>query len=315
MGAVDIVTAEYMSENSVFADAFNFYMYNGEQVVDPDSLKAVDTKEIALPFKDDTTDAVQKYRDVFKSAVIRCDDKAAYVLLGIENQTNIHYAMPVRNMIYDALQYGKQVSEVAAKHKRKKEHKGKEEYLSGFHKDDTLTPVITLVIHFGPDKWDGPTSIHEMLSTNDQVILKYTQDYKLNLIDPAAISEVELGKFSSDLGEVLTLIKYSNNAQKFREYTLNKPDLVLDRQAAEVVGAVTNLNIPIEDGEEEINMCEAMKQIIAEENAIAVNAAVLQKMINLFEDGVLALEIAAKESGLTVDEFLKKKEEYEKTKH
>ncbi|MGM9940870.1 MAG: hypothetical protein ACI32N_02625 [Bulleidia sp.] len=55
-----------MSENSVFADAFHFYMYNGEQVVNPDSLKAVDTKETALPFKDDDTDAVQKYRDVFK---------------------------------------------------------------------------------------------------------------------------------------------------------------------------------------------------------------------------------------------------------
>ena len=34
-----------------------------------------------------------------------------YVLLGIENQTRIHYAMPVRNIIYDALQYGKQVEE------------------------------------------------------------------------------------------------------------------------------------------------------------------------------------------------------------
>ena len=41
-----------------------------------------------------------------------------YVLLGIENQTRIHYAMPVRNIIYDALQYGKQVEEIARRHER-----------------------------------------------------------------------------------------------------------------------------------------------------------------------------------------------------
>ena len=59
-------------------------------------------------------EAVQKYRDVLKSAIIKQDDEAAYILLGIENQTDIHYAMPVRNMIYDALQYGKQVTDTAA---------------------------------------------------------------------------------------------------------------------------------------------------------------------------------------------------------
>ncbi len=58
-----------------------------------------------------------------------------YVLLGIENQTRIHYAMPVRNIIYDALQYGKQVEEIARRHARQKDHPGhsQDEYLSGFH--------------------------------------------------------------------------------------------------------------------------------------------------------------------------------------
>ena len=47
------------------------------------------------------------------------EDEAAYILLGIENQTDIHYVMPVRNMIYDALQYGKQVADTAANHRKK----------------------------------------------------------------------------------------------------------------------------------------------------------------------------------------------------
>ena len=124
MGAVDTVTKAYMKENTVFADAFNYLIYDGEAVVDPTQLKELDTTEIALPFgvPDESgnpqEEAVQKYRDVLKSAVVKQDEEAAYILLGIENQTDIHYAMPVRNIIYDALQYGKQVADAAAKHRR-----------------------------------------------------------------------------------------------------------------------------------------------------------------------------------------------------
>ena len=118
MGTADTVTKAYMRENTIFADAFNYLLYDGRRVIDPESLKELDTTEIALPFADDKTEAVQKYRDILKSAVIKQDGRVSYVLLGIENQTDIHYAMPVRNMIYDALQYGKQVSDTAAKHRK-----------------------------------------------------------------------------------------------------------------------------------------------------------------------------------------------------
>lgn len=63
---------------------------------------------------------VQKYRDLLKTATIMEDGEATYVLLGIENQTEVHYAMPVRNMLYDAMQYNQQVTEIAEKHKGKK---------------------------------------------------------------------------------------------------------------------------------------------------------------------------------------------------
>ena len=102
----------------------------------------MDTTEIAIPFalgeENTTEEAVQKYRDVLKSTVIMQDTTASYILLGIEDQTDVHYAMPVRNIIYDALQYGKQVSEVAKKHKNQADRKGhnKAEYLSGFYKED-----------------------------------------------------------------------------------------------------------------------------------------------------------------------------------
>lgn len=130
IGAIDAITKAYIRKNEVFADAFNYFMYDGAQVIQPERLKELDPTEIAILLNEkDTMDkkavqveAQQKYRDILKSAAIMEDGHTAYILLGIENQTDVNYAMPVRNMLYDALQYTKQVSEIADVHRRKKEN-------------------------------------------------------------------------------------------------------------------------------------------------------------------------------------------------
>ena len=53
---------------------------------------------------------------------------------GIENQSGVHYAMPARNMLYDALQYEKQARELGRKHRREHDAGTREEYLSGMKK-------------------------------------------------------------------------------------------------------------------------------------------------------------------------------------
>ena len=79
MGLADTVTKAYMKGNTVFADAFNYLIYGGKAVVNPAQLQELDTTEIALPFgaqNENGTqpdDAVQKSRDVLKSAVIKQD--------------------------------------------------------------------------------------------------------------------------------------------------------------------------------------------------------------------------------------------------
>ena len=105
MASKDAITKRYMQNSERFADAFNFLIYGGEQRLKPENLKSLDTTELALPFqKDARPSAVQKMRDILKQAIVMQDDEATYLLLGIENQTQIHYAIPIRNMLYDALQ-------------------------------------------------------------------------------------------------------------------------------------------------------------------------------------------------------------------
>lgn len=174
------------------------------------------------------TNAVQKYRDVLKSAVIKQDDEAAYIPLGIENQTDIHYAMPVRNIIYDALQYGKQVADIAAKHRKSsdaREH-NRGEYLSGFYRNDKITPIITLVLHFGANEWDGPLSLHEMMDVKNKNLMNYVQDYQIHLIDPAKLSKEDLEKFSTSLREVMGYIKYSKDKNRLSEFLTDNPRML-----------------------------------------------------------------------------------------
>ena len=275
-GQADTVTKAYMRGNAVFADAFNYLLYDGRAVIDPHNLKEIDPTEIALPFgardgkenRKQKEETVQKYRDLLKNAVIMEDGKTAYVLLGIENQTDIHYAMPVKNAIYDALQYGRQVSEIAARHRAERKHQNLEkkvsdgEYLSGFYKEDRLIPVITLVIHFGAEEWDGPMTLHEMMEIGNPELLKYVQDYRIHLIDPFSLTDEELGKFSTSLREVLGYIKYSGDKKQLHSFTDNNPRMTMEADAVRVIRTVTNTPVEIQEEAEEVNMCKAIEEMM-----------------------------------------------------
>lgn len=307
IGVVDTITKEYMRENKVFADAFNYFIYDGEQVVDPELLHELDTTEIAIPFALDeentTEEAVQKYRDVLKSTVVMRNSEASYILLGIENQTDIHYAMPVRNIIYDALQYGKQVSEISKRHKDKRERKGhnKWEYLSGFYKGDRICPVITLVIHFGAEEWDGPLSLYEMMELKDMKLKAFVQDYRIFLIDPYKLTDDEIKKFSSSLRGVLGYIKYSKDKKMLTKFLNNNQIMVMDNDAARVIRDITNTPIYVPEGKGEIDVCEAVKDMIDESRL----EGKMQTLVELVKDGTLSIAKAAAKANMTVKEFEK----------
>ena len=133
-----------MQDSATFADAFNFLLYGGRQVIRPEQLRPLDTTAIALPYGGEgQPEPIQRFRDVLKMVTAMEDGKRAYLVLGIENQSQIHYAMPVRNMLYDAIQYMTQVEERRkARRENGEKTQAEEEYLSGFRSSDKLLPVV-----------------------------------------------------------------------------------------------------------------------------------------------------------------------------
>ena len=253
----DAATKQYMSHRDVVADAFNFYLYDGEQRILPERLRKMDATELASLYGKTDGGSVQKIRDELILWEMMRDEDAVYVILGIENQTHIDYAMPVRDMLYDALQYARQVEESKRSYRKKKNTKmNSAEFLSGFRKEDKLMPVITLVVYFGEESWDGPQSIREMLNTKDEVILSYVQDYKLNLIVPATIRDEEFDKFHTDLGAILQFIKHQSQEDNSWMQDYKRFEQV-EREAVDVINKLTGTKIKYEENEEVVNMCRA----------------------------------------------------------
>ncbi len=251
-----------MKDPVIFADMFNKFLYHGKQVINPDNLIEMDSTEIVVPYGEGKAGVpAQKYRDVLK--LMKTDGNIAYCILGCEDQGAIHYAMPVKNMLYDSMQFARQVTKAAKSHRQEKEHKPtSDEFLSGFYKTDRLIPVVTLVIYWGPDRWDGPLTLKEMYAEADDAVMQYVPDYKINLIAPEQMSDDEIKEFQTSLKEVMLYIKYSKDKNKLQKVTQADESFQnLDRQAAEVINVTTNSKLKYPEGKGKIDMCLALEEM------------------------------------------------------
>ena len=257
----NVVTKKYMSDNEKFADVFNYVLYDGCSIIRPDELIDCDPNELlASEDKKGKIFAKDKMRDIKKSWIMKKDDQVAYLMLGVENQTYINYAMPVRNMLYDVLEYESQLQKCAKQHREAEDLEGGE-YISRFSKEDKLIPVVTLVVYFGADKWDGPRTLHEMFDIKDDKILEYVSDYRLNLIEPATIEDTE--KFQSDFKYVVNFIKNSRDKKKLKELVEENQEYFskVPNDTAMLIKCCADVDIRVKEEEEETNMCKAIEDM------------------------------------------------------
>ncbi len=283
MGVQDTSTKDFLSDADVFADAVNYYLYGGERVVKPAFLNPLDSHLLLHVFGCETENrkqqekqrdrVVERYRDVVRQWNAMTDNNCTYVIFGIEAQTHTNYAMPVKSIVYDVMQYAQQVEEFRVKHRKEGSFGSREEFLSGLHKDDHLVPVITICIYFGTEPWDGALSLRDLFDLQDERLLPYIQDYKVLLIDPFTMSEKDFEKFSTNLGQVLRFMKATSDKRKMAELMKDESAYGgLNRKAARVIRDCAHINVQTEK-EEEVNMCKAWEDAMED----AANAARLQE--------------------------------------
>ena len=102
----DVIMKEYWSDNNCFADLFNAVLFAGQQVIQPEQL--VDSDSSVIYEHGHYMESVELARDIVKLCKYVKEYETQFVLLGIENQKKVHYAMPLRMMEYDTYAYKKQ---------------------------------------------------------------------------------------------------------------------------------------------------------------------------------------------------------------
>ena len=264
MKKFDLISKNYIANNERFADLFNCYIFRGEPVLTAESLEERDAEEIVVPCYGKQYQAVQKFRDILKACVVKEAEGAVYVLFGVENQTHIHYAMPLRNMLYDAMNFASQEEKLAGKNRREGLLRGSAEYLSGIKKYDRLLPVVTLTLYWGTEKWDGPRSLHEMLADGNPVVMRHVPDYRMNLISPAEMDAASLKLLHTDLSQVFGGIRAAaEGAESLRRLGMDPSYRSLSAESAMVLSAAIGLETDIPE-EGVVDMCKALEELTRE---------------------------------------------------
>lgn len=282
MGEKDVVSKNYLSNSDRFAQMYNNGVFHGQPLIQPEKLRDLTPEEMIVlehrtsafslgnerkEGKKDRT-VLHKYRDILKIY----DDQAILAIYGIENQTEIHYAMPLRHMLYDALNYEKQRAVIEQRHRKKNDLSGAE-LLSGFSILDRLIPVMTLAVYWGTKPWDGPKELHEMLDIPPD-LLHYKDkigNYPMNLLEVRSIPNLE--QYHGELKALLGFIKYQKNPALLKEF-MAENKFLFQSMTMETVRAITVLGNAKQletsvinrrhEGREMIDVCEALEVMIEE---------------------------------------------------
>ncbi len=229
-------------------------------------------------------------------------EDATYMLLGIENQVNVHYAMPVRAMVYDALNYSSQVEITGKKHRKIKTVKGNE-FLSGFKKTDKIKPVFTLVIYWGTKEWDAPKTLYEMMDVKEEmseIIRRFVNDYQVHVIIPNEIENFEW--FKTELGYCFRYIRSSTKRESLEKLLKDYREIYsnFDKISGFLLETVTDTKLPKSAVKEEsINMCKAIEEMM--ESAEAKGA---EKSAKIFFENEGTMEMAIKVFPMLTEEEL-----------
>ena len=166
--------------------------------------------------------------------------------------------------------------------------------------------MITLVVYFGPDKWDAPVCLHEMLSVTDKEILAFVPDYKINLITPEGMSDEELDMFRTSLREVLMFIKYSKDKKQLKEHVENDPAFKnVEQKAGQVINVMTGVDFKMSESEEYVDMCQAMREIREDERREGHETACRETILRMLSKKKFTYEEIAELNAVSVEKVKK----------
>ncbi len=295
----DVIFKEFWRQNERFADLFNTVIFKGEEVIRPENLAEMDTDVSGTIEMKDYKETLTRTRDIVKKTAHGVE----FVVMGVENQEEVHYAMPLRSMIYDSLGYLKEYREITRNRKKEGNLKTKAEFLSKMKKEDRLHPIISLTIYYGENAWDGPYCLKDMVVEMPPEIENVFSDYKMNLLEVRDSGKYLFNNKDIEVVFDITRKTFAGNIdeiqQKYKHEKLS-PEMLL------VIGKMTGSKEIMEMGnnKEVDSMCTALEKLKQQ----GIEQGKLTIIKNLLSNG-LSIEEIKKIAGVTEEEIEKAKKQ------
>lgn len=314
MGKGDVYLKRWLSDRTRFANLINGTLFEGRKCVLPENLKREENEQsIVISRPNGEEIAVQKYRDI----TMVLDDGTRFVILACENQEEVHYAMPVRTMLYDALGYADQIREIRKKRLKEQKLDGSAEFLSGIKKGDLLIPIITVVFYYGEEKWDGSTDLYGLLGiecAEYDILKKYVPNYYINLIEPERIQD--LSCFDMDLQMIFGMLKYRKDKKGLSEYVQKNREFFskVDEETFQALMVMLGSKKRLQMVEAEVekrdeggfDVCQALEELYQD----GVNEGMERGIEQGIEQGIKALIQDYMEEGFCREKILGKLEKH-----
>jgi hypothetical protein len=257
----DAILKDYWRNNGRFADLFNQMFWGGEESLDPEKLSEKDTEESTVILNNEQLSTKSGRRDLIK----QYEDGADLVLIGVENQAHVHYAMPIRDMLYEALRYTRQCKELENRRRKEKDLRGPDEFLSGIKKGDKIRPVITLVVYYGEKEWDGPLRLTDMMDI-PPMFRDFVVDWSIHLLNVRDAGKLKFkNRDNQDFFELIGEF-YSNNGKfDLEKFEAKQNNRAVYWETAAAIGAATG-SMKLADYARKhkggnLNMCTALKNL------------------------------------------------------
>ena len=256
----DIILKDFWRDNDRFADLFNGALFGGEKVLKPELLQESDTDISSIIKLDSYAETLGRLLDVVKKSAYGVD----FVIFGLENQMKVHYAMPLRNMTGDTLIYLKEYAQIVKENKKAKAWDNRDEFLSGFRKENRLRPVVTLCVYYGENAWDGPLTLMDMLDMQSipEQLTELVNNYKMHFVQ---VLDSDRCSFQNqdvyDFFEILRSI-YRRDYQNIQEVYGSRE---ISAELGLVIGAAAEseslINKALQRKGGGMNMCTALQEL------------------------------------------------------
>ena len=227
----DSACRTFLSNDVSFASFYNAAIFEGKQIIHPDRLVRYENDTAFIINDSKRIEDKKRRRDI----VVKSDINGIYCILGVEHQSSVDQAMVVRCVIYEMLEYLKQLEN--------KEYK-------------RLVPQIMVAFYTGPKKWNVPVKLSDYFEIPEE-LKKYFNDWKIILVD---VKEMDTSKIKDEQTryfiEAIQAMYKGDYIKLHQKRKMNTNNLIY---AAIITGSLDMIKDIVEG--DEMDMCEGMERM------------------------------------------------------